>query len=61
VTAEAVLARLREAYPGTGLEVRFYARCRTPMRWQLGKNGDGHFTLIAFGSTPGSDDSWLQN
>jgi hypothetical protein len=53
VTEEAALSQLREAYRGTGIEVRFYPDCCTIMRWQLGSNGDGeHFGLIAYGSTP---------
>ena len=54
VTEENALAQLREAYRGTGIEVRFYPSCLTSLRWQIGSNGDGeHFTLIAYGSTPG--------
>jgi hypothetical protein len=40
VTEEAALSQLREAYRGTGLEVRFYPDCCTIMRWQIGCNGD---------------------
>jgi hypothetical protein len=54
VTEEAALSQLREAYRGTGFEVRFYPDCCTIMRWQVGRNGDGqHFAVIAYGSTPG--------
>ena len=52
MTEEAALSQLRAAYRGTGLEVRFYSDCCTIMRWQLGANGDGHFTLVAYGATP---------
>jgi hypothetical protein len=53
LTEEAALHQLREAYRGTGLEVRFYPDCCTIMRWQIGCECDGeHFTLIAYGSTP---------
>jgi len=30
-----------------------YPSCLTSLRWQIGRNGDDHFTLIAYGSTPG--------
>jgi hypothetical protein len=54
VTEQAALSQLREAYRGTGLDVRFYPDCCTIMRWHLGRNDDGqHFALIAYGSTPG--------
>jgi hypothetical protein len=53
MTEQAALHQLREAYRGTGLEVRFYPSCLTSLRWQISSNGDGeHFTLIAYGSTP---------
>ena len=49
----AALEKLREAYRGTGLVVRFYPKCVTSWRWQLGLNGDGeHFELLAYASTP---------
>ena len=55
MTEEAALAQLRKGYRGSGIEVRFYPDCCTIMRWEVGRNGDGqHFTLIAYGSTPGS-------
>jgi hypothetical protein len=49
----AALEKLREAYRGTGLVVRFYPACLTVMRWQIGSNGDGeHFELLCYASTP---------
>jgi hypothetical protein len=53
VTEQTALHQLREAYRGTGLEVRFFPDCLTSLRWQVGRNGDGeHFALMAYGSTP---------
>jgi hypothetical protein len=51
----ALLEKFREAYRGTGLVVRFYPKCVTGWRWQLGMNGDGeHFELLAWsGSADG--------
>ena len=53
MTATDALQRLREAYRGSGIEVRHCPDCVSSfMRWQLGSNGDDHFVLIAYGSTP---------
>jgi hypothetical protein len=48
----AALKKFREAYRGTGLEVRFYPKCVTSWRWQLGCNGGEQFELLVYASTP---------
>jgi hypothetical protein len=48
----AALERFQESYRGTGLEVRFYPRCISCFRWQLGKNGGEYFELLCYASSP---------